>query len=105
MREKARNQGREMVSNGSVEVLCTGVRYELEGELWQLVNGIGYKDRQLGFPGCRPVLIVPSLGSATAKDTFFSSLIESSKPDNRGVTLPSTRAAVCSRAVAALSNL
>ena len=94
-----------MVSNGSVKVLSTGVRYELEGELCQLVDSIGCKNRQLGFPCSRPVLIVPSLGSATARDTFFSSLIESSKLDSRGVTLPSTRAAVCSRAVAALSNL
>jgi hypothetical protein len=49
--------------------------------------------------------LVPSFGSATANDTFFSCLIESSKDDNLGVTLPSTSAAVCSRAVAALSNL
>ena len=36
-----------MISNGSVEVLCTGVRYELERELWQLVDGIGCENRQL----------------------------------------------------------
>lgn len=42
---------------------------------------------------------IPSLGSATANDTFFSSLIESSKPDRRGVTFPSTSAAVCSKAM------
>lgn len=36
-----------MISNGSVKVLCTGVRYELERELWQLVDGIGWKNRQL----------------------------------------------------------
>ena len=42
--------------------------------------------------------IIPSLGSATANETFFSSLIESSNVDNRGVTFPSTTAAACSRA-------
>ena len=43
-------------------------------------------------------IFIPSLGSATANETFFSSLIESSKPAKRGVTFPSTSAAVCSSA-------
>ena len=47
---------------------------------------------------------VPSFGSATARETFFSSLIESSRDASLGVTLPSTRAATSSKAVAALSN-
>lgn len=42
---------------------------------------------------------VPSLGSATAKEAFFSSLIDSNRFDSRGVTFPSTNAAVCSNAV------
>lgn len=42
--------------------------------------------------------IVPSLGSATANEDFFSSLSESSSVVNRGVTFASTSAAVCSRA-------
>src|SRR5271155_1493019 len=46
----------------------------------------------------------PSFGSATAKDAFFSSLIESNSFANMGVTFPSTRAATSSSAVAALSN-
>ena len=32
------------------------------------------------------VMAFPSFGSATARETFFSSLIESSKEANRGVT-------------------
>ncbi len=47
---------------------------------------------------------VPSFGSATARDTFFSSLMESSNDASRGVTFPSTRAETSSNAVAALSN-
>lgn len=41
---------------------------------------------------------IPSLGSATARDAFFSSLIASSMPASVGVTFPSTIAALCSRA-------
>ena len=41
---------------------------------------------------------VPSLGSATANEAFFSSLIESSIPAKAGVTFPSTIAALCSNA-------
>ena len=47
---------------------------------------------------CSTACVIPSLGSATASETFFSSLIESSNVDNRGVTFPSTTAAACSRA-------
>ena len=47
---------------------------------------------------------IPSFGSATANETFVSSLIESSNDANRGVTLPSTIAAVSSSALTALSN-
>ena len=47
---------------------------------------------------CSTACIIPSLGSATANEAFFSSLIESSNVDSRGVTLPSTTAAACSRA-------
>src|SRR5262245_4097031 len=46
----------------------------------------------------------PSLGSATANDAFFSSLMDSRRLANRGVTFPSTTAATSSKAVAALSN-
>lgn len=46
----------------------------------------------------------PSFGSATAKDAFFSSLIESNSFASIGVTFPSIRAATSSSAVAALSN-
>lgn len=49
-------------------------------------------------------MFVPSFGSATARDTFFSSLIESSKEASRGVTFPSIKAETSSNAVAALSN-
>ena len=48
--------------------------------------------------------LIPSLGSATANEAFFSSLMESSNDANRGVTLPSTNAETSSKAVAALSN-
>ena len=47
---------------------------------------------------------IPSFGSATAKETFFSSLISSRRLARRGETFPSTREATSSRAVAALSN-
>lgn len=40
-----------MIANGSVEVLGTGVRYEIEGELWQLVDSIGCVYSQLGVRG------------------------------------------------------
>ena len=40
-----------MVANGSIEVLCTGVGYEVEGELWQLVDGIGCVNCQLEVRG------------------------------------------------------
>ena len=42
-----------MVANGSVEVLCTGVGYEIEGKLWQPVNGVGCVHRQLGTRGLK----------------------------------------------------
>ena len=45
-----------------------------------------------------PLARIPSLGSATANETFFSSLMPSRRVERRGVTFPSTRAAVCSRA-------
>lgn len=86
-----------MVANGSVKVVGRGIGDEIEGQLGELIDCIGcfissrVKQQDLG--GC-----VPSLGSATASDAFFSSLIESKIPDNRGVTFPSTTAAVCSRA-------
>ena len=49
-------------------------------------------------------VIIPSFASATARETFFSSLIDSNRLAKRGVTLPSTIEAASSRAVAALSN-
>lgn len=47
----------------------------------------------------RVLQAIPSLGSATAKELFFSALIESSKLASRGVTFPSINAALCSNAV------
>lgn len=50
------------------------------------------------------LMACPSLGSATAKEAFFSSFKVSRSFANRGETFPSTNAATSSRAVAALSN-
>ena len=49
-------------------------------------------------------LYLPSFGSATASEAFFSSLIKSNRPDNLAVTFPSTKADTSSKAVAAESN-
>ena len=86
-----------MVTDSAIEIMRRRIGDEIEGELGQFIDSIGCASK--------PSLILfiqrdlPSLGSATARDTFFSSLIESNNPDNRGVTFPSTRAAACSSAM------
>jgi len=95
-------------SDGAVDVLGGGIGDELDVEPRELADGIAFT-RNVS----RPVQItstlaggvsVPSLGSATTSETFFSSLTESRRLARRGVTLPSMIAATSSRAVAALSN-
>jgi hypothetical protein len=49
-------------------------------------------------------LIIPNLGSATAREAFFSSLTESSSDASSGVIFPSTSDEISSRAIVALSN-
>ena len=56
----------------------------------------------ISSPGILPIA-TPNFGSATARDTFFSSFIESRSDESFGVTFPSIIAAASSRAAAALS--
>ena len=86
-----------MVTDGAVKIRSRRVGYEIERKLWELVDGASYRSHQHPAWALTPS-ILPSLGSATAKEAFFSSLSESSSVESRGVTLPSTSAAVCSRA-------
>ena len=90
-----------MIPNGSVKIGCAGIGYQIEGELGKFIDCAGfYMDQQLETSlQLGQEKFLPSLGSATANDAFFSSLIESSSVANRGVTFPSTNAAVCSKAV------
>ena len=90
-----------MVPDGSVKIGCGGVGYDIKRELGEFFDCVGFRNsQQLGDKSSlKRQETVPSLGSATASDTFFSSLIESSSVASRGVILPSTNAAVCSNAV------
>lgn len=86
-----------MISNRSVEAFSRSVGYELKVEPRQLVDGTGYYESQ-SLVASIDGRAIPSLGSATASEDFFSSLSESSRVVRRGVTFASTSAAVCSRA-------
>ena len=93
-----------MVSDGAVEVVGRGVGDSLDFKAWKLSDGIAYPKLVLSLQQGTNAGHSPSLGSATASETFFSSLIVSRSDARRGVTLPSTSAATSSSAVAALSN-
>ena len=97
-----------MLANDTVDVGGRRGGNQLDGKTGELANGIAfyYASGQLQLKNTNRAIVIhiPSFGSATAKDTFFSSLISSRRLDRRGETFPSTNEATSSRAVAALSN-
>jgi hypothetical protein len=100
-----------VLADGAVNVSGGGIGNGLNVKPGKLANGIAYApnvnrefNTDIVIDRNREEPDVPSLGSATARDTFFSSLIESSKLARRGVTFPSIMADTSSRAVVALSN-